>query len=117
MDAAILKLETDADGETSVRVDGWPSAARGAALIRGQFVKIIGESNLQDVKFEDDDDIQTPKGRKLTPSSSQSDSKPMSLDEEAAMLAKIETPIGRKKSTKPATQPNLSSKGKKAQGG
>lgn len=36
-----------------VEIDGWPSAIRGAKLIRTQFVKIIGEANLLDVTFDE----------------------------------------------------------------
>lgn len=47
-------LEKNANGSVAVSIDGWPSAFKGAALLRTQFVKIVGEGNLVDVQFNDD---------------------------------------------------------------
>jgi hypothetical protein len=48
---AIDKMESR--DKTTLEIDGWPSALRGAKLVRNQFVKLIGEANLMDVQFED----------------------------------------------------------------
>ena len=47
---AISKIEDD-----GIVIDGWPSAIRGATLVREQFVKVIGEANLRDVQFDKPD--------------------------------------------------------------
>ena len=47
---AISKIEDD-----GIIIDGWPSAIRGATLVREQFVKVIGEANLRDVQFDKPD--------------------------------------------------------------
>lgn len=47
---SISKIEDD-----GIVIDGWPSAIRGATLVREQFVKVIGEANLRDVQFDKPD--------------------------------------------------------------
>lgn len=48
MQESVLRVKDD-----GIEVDGWPSAIRGANLIRDQFVKVIGEANLRDVLFDE----------------------------------------------------------------